>query len=411
MNRILYSLLVFLAGSVSLFAQVKIIRDTFCSDQLIVVNGNIYGPNRPTGTEVIPGAAANGGDSIIEVRLVFLKPSITRIEGNRCEGDTVWVNGMPYHAGFYLGEEIIEKGAANGCDSIIQVNLRFFPRPIVDIVQPLCDGDTLWVNGKPFSAFRPNGVEIIPGGAVGGCDSVIRVNLTIIPLPFSEIVDTLCPDEVRIINGQRYDKNFRAGIEILPGAASSGCDSILEIRFFFRDSWMSLGSDQQVYYGEEVCLNPLFSFSPTALRWSPAIPCADLSCLPFCRPYTANARYVLEARDPYGCWLRDTANIRVLRQAPVYAPNVFAPRGAWPNNYFFLSASAGVQQINRMLITNRWGELVYERETFSPNVPELGWDGNFRGQAAPPDVYLFWAELLLWDDSTEEISGTVTLIR
>ncbi len=410
MNRITYLLFFFFSLS-GLNAQVFFLRDTFCSDQLIVVNGTVYGPHKPNGTEIIPGGAANGADSIIEVRLVFLKPGFTRLDFQLCEGDTVWVNGVPYHAGFYLGKEVIEKGAANGCDSIIEVDLRFFPKPIVDIVQPLCDGDTIWVNGKPFSAFRPNGVEIIPGGAVGGCDSIIRVNLTIIPLPYAEIVDTLCPDEFRIINGQRYDKDFRAGIEILRGAASSGCDSILDIRFFFRTTWMSLGQDQEIYYGEEACLKPLFSFAPVALTWTPPLPCADLSCLPYCQTYTTHAKYQLEARDVYGCTVRDSVAIRVLREVPVYAPNAFQPGAAWPNNYFFLSAGRGVSQINRMFIADRWGELIYERINFPPDVPELGWDGTYRGAQAPVGVYLFWAELQLWDGSTEIVSGSITLVR
>ncbi|MCS7035194.1 MAG: gliding motility-associated C-terminal domain-containing protein [Saprospiraceae bacterium] len=411
MNRLFYLLLLFASISDRLHAQIFFLRDTFCSNQLIVVNGNVYGPDRPTGTEIIPGGAANGADSIIEVRLVFLKPALTRIEGNYCVGDTVRVNGVPYHAGFFVGKEVIERGAANGCDSIIEVNLKFFPKPIVDIVRPLCDGDTLWVNGKPFSAFRPTGVEIIPGGAQGGCDSIVRVTLTIIPLPFFELVDTLCPDEVRIINGNRYDRNARSGIEILKGASSSGCDSILYVRLAFRNSWMSLGDDQEIYYGEEACLKPLFSFTPTALNWSPSIPCADLSCLPYCQRLTENARYRLEARDPYGCVLRDTVSIRVRRQVPIYAPNVFTLHGAWPNNRFFLSASPGVVQINRMLIANRWGELIYERNNFPPNAPDFGWDGTFRGQEAPPDVYMFWAEVLLWDGRTEIVSGSVALVR
>ncbi len=409
--RLFYLLLLIALANTRLKAQVFFLRDTFCSDQLIVVNGSVYGPDRPTGTEVIVGGATNGADSIIEVRLVFLKPALTRLEGKYCVGDTVWVNGVAYHAGFFLGKEIIEGGAANGCDSIIEVDLKFFPRPIVDIVQPLCDGDTLWVNNQPYSAFRPTGVEIIPGGAQGGCDSIVRVTLTIIPLPFFELVDTLCPDDVRIINGTRYDRETRSGVELLKGASSSGCDSILYVYFFFRDSWMTLGQDQEVFYGEEVCLKPLFSFSPTSLQWSPPLPCTNLSCLPYCQTYTKNAQYRLEARDPYGCLLRDSVSIRISRQAPIYAPNVFAPNGSSPNNRFFLSASSGVVQINRMLIANRWGELLYERNNFPPNVPELGWDGSFRGQAAPPDVYVFWAEVLLWDGRTESLSGSVMLVH
>lgn len=395
-----------------LFGQVFVLRDTFCSNQFVIINGNLYGPDNPSGTQVLPGAAANGGDSIIEVRLVFLQPAFFLLEQNICPGDTVWVNGVPYHAGFFIGQEIIENGAANGCDSTVQVNLNIYPGGVRNLVQPLCDGDTLFVNGTPYSAFRPNGVEIIPGGAANGqCDSLIRVNLTIVPLPYSELLDTLCPDDVLIINGHRYDRNFRSGLEILPNASVTGCDSLITIRLFFRDSWMSLGDDVAIAYGDEVCLEPLFSFQPVSLAWTPALPCSDLSCLPYCEQYFAPAVFELEATDPNGCVLRDAVRINISRQPPVYVPNVFKPDGDWPNNRFFLSTGRGVLQINRLQIANRWGEVLYDRAGISPDNPVDGWDGQYRGQAAPPGVYVFWAETLLWDGSTEVVSGSFALVR
>ncbi|TNE62288.1 MAG: hypothetical protein EP344_05185, partial [Bacteroidetes bacterium] len=105
------------------FGQVFYLRDTFCTNQILLINGHLYGPDNPEGTEVIPGGAYNGADSIIEVRLVFFQPSITVLDQPICDNDTIWVNNVPYHAGFSLGEEVIEGGAANGCDSIIKVQL------------------------------------------------------------------------------------------------------------------------------------------------------------------------------------------------------------------------------------------------------------------------------------------------
>jgi len=405
--------IIFIAGLglTNLTGQVFVLRDTFCSNQFIIVNGHLYGPDNPTGTEVIPGGAASGADSTIEVRFVFYQPSMTTLSQTICADDTVWVNQVPYHGDFFIGQEIIENGAANGCDSIIKINLNVIPSKR-KIQQSICDGDTLFVNGSPYSALRPTGVERIPGGAAGGfCDSVITINLIVIPLPFSEVFDTLCPDSFLLINGRRYDRSNHSGFERLPAAAANGCDSLVNVRLFFHDSWMDLGDDADIGYGDEVCLDPLFSFDPVSLSWSPALPCSDPACLPICEQYFGNAEFELTAVDSNGCILRDTMRIIVSRKPPVYAPNVFKPDAGWPNNRFFLSAGGGILEIKHLQIANRWGEVLFDRTGVSPDSPDEGWDGLYRGQAAPPGVYVFWAETMLWDGTTEIVSGSFALVR
>ncbi len=394
-----------------LSAQVFFLRDTFCSNQLLVVNNHLYGPDNPTGTEVLPGAAANGMDSIIEVRLVFLQPALLQVKQTLCKGDTLWVNNVPYHAGFSFGEEVIEGGAANGCDSIIEVNLTFLDKGMLKIDQILCEGDTLWVNGKVYDAFHPAGVELISAGSQSGCDSTIEVNLHVQPLPYSELTDTLCPDSFLVINGNRYDRNNRSGLERLSHASVSGCDSLVNIRLSFRDLWISLGDDLELSAGDSACLSPLFSFQPVDLEWSPALPCTDVDCLPVCQPYFSNQQYTLTATDVSGCRLSDDIRIKVSRKPPWYAPNVFKPDAPSPNNRFFISTGPGIQKINHLWIVDRWGEIIFERENMEADNPADGWDGLWKGKLCPPGVYIFWAETQWRDGTIDLVSGSFTLLQ
>ncbi len=391
--------------------QTFFLRDTFCSNQLLLINNHLYGPDNPVGTEILPGAAANGGDSIIEVRLVFFQPVIYVLDEIRCNSDTVWVNGVAYHENFYVGQEIIESGAANGCDSIIQVNLNFSGQVLVKIEQTICEGDTLLVNGVAYSAFRLKGEEKITGGAAGGCDSVVQVMLTAIPLPFSEITDTLCPDSFLIINGTRYDNNNRSGLEILPNAGVQGCDSLVNVRLTFRELWVTLGEDLQLGAGDSVCITPLYNFLPEALTWTPTPPCLDPDCFLYCKTFFSNEQFLVTVTAPGGCVLNDTIRVNVKKQPHYYTPNVFKPDTQWPNNFFSINASAGIVNVSKIQIADRWGGIVWEREDMPLNDPESGWDGTYNGQQANPGVYAFWAELEWWDGTTEIISGSVTLLR
>lgn len=391
-------------------AQVYVLRDTFCSNQLIIINNHLYGPDHPSGTETLPGAASNGMDSIIEVRLVFLQPSITYLTQTLCKGDTVWVNNVPYHAGFTKGEEVIEGGAANGCDSTIQVDLTFLDKAVIQITNTICEGDTVWVNGTAYDAFRPVGQETVPGGGPGICDSIYLVNLTVLPLPYSELSDTLCPDTFLMINGRRYDRDNRYGLEILPGASYFGCDSLVNIHLTFRDMWMSLGEDLDISMGDSVCLLPLWSSEPIALEWTPALPCSTLECLPYCQAYYSDQSYHLSVTDPSGCRLTDDLIINVARKPALYIPNAVMPDGAWPNNRFYMSSGAGIVKIRRIRIVDRWGEIVHEQKNIVPGDPHTGWDGTWNGKFCPSGVYFFSAETEWWDGTTEQITGSFTLI-
>ncbi len=70
---------------------------------------------------------------------------------------------------------------------------------------------------------------------LNGCTSsagidVIKVNTT------GSLSDTLCHSEFRLVNGRRYDISRPEGVEILAKAANRGCDSTVNIKFYFRDS-------------------------------------------------------------------------------------------------------------------------------------------------------------------------------
>lgn len=409
--RRLLLLMGFICGVAAAYGQTYFLRDTFCSNQIIVVNGHLYGPDNPSGTEILPGAAANGADSIIEVRLVFYQPAVTFLNRTLCQTDTVWVNGTPYHAGFYIGTETVEGGAANGCDSIIQVNLNFTNFVTVKIEQTICEGDTIMVNGVAYSALRPKGEEIIPGGSSGGCDSVVQIMLTALPLPFSEITDTLCPDSFMIVNGTRYDNNNRSGLEILPNAGYLGCDSLVNVRLVFREIWVTLGDDLELGAGDSICITPLYNFDPDTLLWNPSPPCVDPDCFLYCKTFYSGEEFQVTAIGPGGCPLNDTIRVRVKKQPNYYVPNVFKPDAQWPNNYFSLNASAGISVVKSIQIADRWGEVLWEKQNMPLNDPESGWDGRYQGKLAPPGVYVFWAELEWWDGNTEIISGSFALLR
>lgn len=399
----------FILSGASIAAQTGtfILRDTFCSNQLIIVGNQVFDASMPSGTVVLSGAASNGGDSTVIVALVFRQPVTVTLDQTLCEGDTLWVNGTPYHAGYYIGQEVVQEGASNGCDSIINVHLTF--RKINhDYTADICEGDTIFINGHEYDALHNEGTEVIPNGV---CDSIVHVKLNPLTPPFSYVRDTLCPDDVMLINGTRYDANNRAGYEILKGAASTGCDSIVVVQLEFRNLWVYIGEDQEIVKGDTVCIIPQYGLTPTSLQWLPTAPCADSACLDHCIRLIDPSTFTLIATDVSGCVLKDEIHISISDKNRVYAPNVFAPDAAWPDNYFFLNCDYAVVRIKRLVIADRWGEVLFDKSGLTPGKPEDGWDGSYKGQIMSPDTFIFYALLERFDGSTFESKGGFSLIR
>ncbi|PSR12265.1 MAG: hypothetical protein DA408_05155 [Bacteroidetes bacterium] len=86
-------------------------------------------------------------------------------------------------------------------------------------------------------------------------------------------------------------------------------------------------------------------------------------------------------------------------------PTIFSPNGDGVNDVFKPFIQGTVDQLT-MEIYNRWGQLV-----FATNDPaNFGWDGLYKGQPAPADVYLYHIRLGITGENLTT-SGQVTLVR
>lgn len=334
---------------------------TFCSSQFVIVNNHLYDPGNPSGVEIIPGGAANGQDSVIVVNLSFNEPVEVDFFTTLCEFDTLLINGIPYHTGHFEDTEVFENGAANGCDSIVNILIDF------------------------------------------------------VPSPFSYFYDTICPSDSVVINGVRYDFDNRSGVEVLQDASYLFCDSLVYVSLSFLEPWVYLGPDRQIIEGDTICLNFDSQFGAQDVIWNPPPPdCNQSPCLRFCSDtLLSGLTYTVTLIDTMGCVTTDDLSVTVTDDHVVYAPNVFKYNAGEPNDRFFLRADPGVWQVNQLVIYDRWGEPVFKARDV-PNTfaaYDMGWDGVWKGKPLEPGVYFWWAELLIFNGKTIVRNGDVTIVR
>ena len=105
------------------------------------------------------------------------------------------------------------------------------------------------------------------------------------------------------------------------------------------------------------------------------------------------------------------ANITLAKEKIVYAPNVFSPNFDGRNDYFQLFPGCGVASIRNLKIVDRWGAIVYSRNTIDHRLPQEFWDGFINGEPAAPGVYVWQVEIELVDGSRQRFFGDVSLVR
>ncbi len=178
-----------------------LIDETLCAGQTFTLEGIVFDENNPSGE--IFYQAVNGCDSIVTIDLAFESNPTIFINETLCFGESILVNGTLYDELNPMGCETLI--SENGCDSIICVDLTFFPQSMSTETYIGCEGDgyTVVVNGTTYSELNPNGVELLEAVDVNGCDSIVIVDLIFVTPPNAGTATgplDMCNDEQGIVD-------------------------------------------------------------------------------------------------------------------------------------------------------------------------------------------------------------------
>jgi len=121
--------------------------------------------------------------------------------------------------------------------------------------------------------------------------------------------------------------------------------------------------------------------------------------------------YLVQVQDSFNCIVDTLVEIEFL--CDVYVPNVFSPDDDGFNDYFRAFSGLGSGwTVEKLIIFDRWGDMVYSREAFSlDDADQTWWDGRFRGEDMLPGVYAYFLELQDKQGQIRVFKGDVTLVR
>ena len=190
-------------------------------DSLIWIDGITYTESTDSAIYTLTNAA--GCDSVVTLHLTIKHSSNTIDTYEVCDSLT-WIDGITYYETTNTPTYIYT--AANGCDSIITLNLTINSYHITDTVVA-CDSYT-WIDGITYTESTDSPTQTYT--ALNGCDSIITLNLTINHSVYDIVVDTAINEYVW--NDTTYTES---GIYEYRGTTAEGCDSVITLMLTIQE--------------------------------------------------------------------------------------------------------------------------------------------------------------------------------
>lgn len=96
----------------------------------------------------------------------------------------------------------------------------------------------------------------------------------------------------------------------------------------------------------------------------------------------------------------------------LYIPNAFSPNNDGRNDVFRVYPNEATSAtINRLLIFSRWGDLIFEQYDLDAASGDSWWDGTYKGESLPPDVFTYFIEVTFVNGNSTLYEGDITLVR
>lgn len=370
------------------------------------------------------------GKDSVKLRVVNTSGDIDQIRWNTGSTlDSIWVNSPGTYTA--IGQNHL------GCFDTVSITLN---QTAVNYTRydTICSYDSIRI-GK--SIYHQTGTYIDTILSNEGCDSILTTHLWVaFPIGLmGKVNDPTCHDhtdgsiDITVFDfapGLRFFLNNKEITQVQLRNLSAG-DYLIKVQNLFEcveeekitlnnPTLISLdiGSDRLVNYADSLTVKVLTNLSLSEIKsilWQST---PDQTHCPDCLleiKYLPSEDHFLKVilESLSGCKAEREINISTTREFKLFIPNIFWLDNTTDPKNQYLTVYGGhlVSRINYLRIYNRFGGQVYEAIDFFPNELNSGWDGKYKDEDAPQDVYIFVAEVLFTDGSNRIVKGDFLLLR
>jgi uncharacterized delta-60 repeat protein len=167
--------------------------------------------------------AVGGCDSIVTLTLTVTSGPASSTSHTMCLGSSYIFGGRTLTlAGTYYDTLT----AVGGCDSIVTLTLTVTSAPVTSVSHTMCQGSS-YIFGS--STLTSAGTYYDTLTVTGGCDSIVALSLIVYPAASIDLYDTLITGDTLHVNGHDYSQS---GIYFDTLTSVHGCDSVLTVYLF-----------------------------------------------------------------------------------------------------------------------------------------------------------------------------------
>lgn len=193
------------------------ISAAICSGRTYSFNGQQLSAS---GTYTAHFTAANGCDSTVTLVLQVGNYITNTINANICAGSSYNFNGRQLNSSGNYKDTLTALG---GCDSIITLQLSITEPSTGSIHASICPGGSYGFNGHQLTEAG-NYTDTLT--AANGCDSIVTLTLQVNSILTTNLIDTICQGNTYNFNGQNL---AATGVYYDTLTARGGCDSIVTL--------------------------------------------------------------------------------------------------------------------------------------------------------------------------------------
>lgn len=220
-----------------------------CQGGTFDAGGNTY---NTAGVYIDTLVAANGCDSIITTNLFVESTLYASVFESICFGSNYDFNGTILTTSGTYSDTL---SAAAGCDSVVTLNLVIEPQVTNSISATICTGDS-YSHGT--GVYSSSGEYTESFTTVDGCDSLVTLYLFVTPTIENNIGATICQGQTYTLGAQNLTTS---GEYTELYTTATGCDSLVRVFLTVTDA-----IDTTIV--EEICLGESYTLGTQTLTAS-----------------------------------------------------------------------------------------------------------------------------------------------
>lgn len=171
-------------------------------------------------------------DKFTTLTLNVVEDTETTILATICEGEDYMDNNFNI---LNASKSAIYKQklqGVNGCDSVVELNLTVLPRLRSEVTQTICQGDFFEFNGVKYYTNTVKSDTLT--SLVTGCDSIVTLYLTVNAILEGDSEEHLCPGGA--VEFGKFGTITEPGIYVDTLKNALGCDSVATLSVFVHDN-------------------------------------------------------------------------------------------------------------------------------------------------------------------------------